>query len=389
MKLGLIINSRFKKYENHYYSINFDENLWNKRYLKFFDEIVVIGYEEEVIENPEGKYVQSDIDKVKFKCIPIKKKTDRVLKYKENIMFIEDAINDCDAVILRSWWGVSVCRKLNKTYMIEVVNCMWSSLWNHSVLGKLVALPYMLLQKKAVKNAPYVLYVTKNFLQRRYPTKGKRCGISDVVINGEIQGDIIQRKLEKYENKDNSKTIIGTAAAVNVAYKGQKYVIEALSILKKRNIDNFEYHMAGSGDQERLKKYAEKRNVLEIVKFCGAIPNEKMTAWYDSIDIYIQPSLTEGLPRAVVEAMSRALPCLGSDAGGIPELLQPSSIFKRRHKFAKQIANKLQRMTVQEMKKLSRYSIEKAKEFAPDILDVERNRFYEEFVQESKQHAAR
>ena len=53
MKLGLIINSRFKKYENHYYSINFDENLWNNRYLKFFDEIVVVGYEEEVIENPE------------------------------------------------------------------------------------------------------------------------------------------------------------------------------------------------------------------------------------------------------------------------------------------------------------------------------------------------
>ena len=87
--------------------------------------------------------------------------------------------------------------------------------------------------------------------------------------------------------------------------------------------------------------------------------------------------------------MSRALPCLGSDAGGIPELLQPSSILKRRHKFAKQIANKLQRMTVQEMKELSRYSIEKAKEFAPDILDVERKRFYEEFVQESKQYVAR
>ena len=147
--------------------------------------------------------------------------------------------------------------------------------------------------------------------------------------------------------------------------------------------------MAGSGNQEQLRKYAEKKNVTEIVKFCGAISKEKMTAWYDSIDIYIQPSLTEGLPRAVVEAMSRALPCLGSDAGGIPELLQPSSILKRRHKFAKQIANKLQRMTVQEMKELSRYSIEKAKEFAPDILDVERKRFYEEFVQESKQYVAR
>ena len=389
MKLGLIINSRFKKYENHYYSINFDENLWNNRYLKFFDEIVVVGYEEEVIENPEGKYVQSDIDKVKFKCIPVKKKVDRLIKYNDNMAFVENAISDCDAVILRSWWGVSVCRKLKKIYMIEVVNCMWDSLWNHSMLGKMVAVPYTILQKKAIKKAPYVLYVTNQFLQQRYPTQGKSCGISDVVINDEIQEDILSKRLKKIEKGNSCKIIIGTAAAVNVAYKGQKYVIDALSILKRNNIDNYEYHMAGSGNQEQLRKYAKKKNVTEIVKFCGAIPKEKMTAWYDSIDIYIQPSFQEGLPRAVVEAMSRALPCLGSDAGGIPELLQPSSIFKRRHKFAKQIANKLQRMTVQEMKELSRYSIEKAKEFAPDILDVERNHFYEKFVQESKQHAAR
>ena len=48
-------------------------------------------------------------------------------------------------------------------------------------------------------------------------------------------------------------------------------------------------------------------------------------------DIYIQPSLQEGLPRAVVEAMSTALPCIGFNTGGIPELLEPEYIVKLKN----------------------------------------------------------
>jgi glycosyltransferase involved in cell wall biosynthesis len=48
--------------------------------------------------------------------------------------------------------------------------------------------------------------------------------------------------------------------------------------------------------------------------------------WLDRIDIYLQPSRQEGLPRALIEAMARACPALGSTAGGIPELLAPSCL---------------------------------------------------------------
>ena len=51
---------------------------------------------------------------------------------------------------------------------------------------------------------------------------------------------------------------------------------------------------------------------------------------YDKIDIYIQPSDQEGLPRSLIEAMSRACPAVGSTTAGIPELLDSEFVFKRK-----------------------------------------------------------
>ena len=48
----------------------------------------------------------------------------------------------------------------------------------------------------------------------------------------------------------------------------------------------------------------------------------------DQVDIYIQPSLTEGLPRGLLEAMSRGCPAIASRVGGIPELLGNSCLHR-------------------------------------------------------------
>ena len=55
---------------------------------------------------------------------------------------------------------------------------------------------------------------------------------------------------------------------------------------------------------------------------------ERVMDWLDGMDLYLQPSLTEGMPRALIEAMSRGLPALGSSCGGIPELLPPECLHR-------------------------------------------------------------
>jgi glycosyltransferase involved in cell wall biosynthesis len=380
MKLGFVFNTRFEKFNGHYYSINLTEKLWNERYLPVFDEIVVIGRYVESKDNPEGKLQRSDFDRVKFNCIKDVGRIKRLFRQAEEEKFIESAILDCDVVICRSWWGVKACKKLNKRYLIEVVSCVWDAYWNHSFLGKLTAFPAFLSQRKTVLDAPYVLYVTKKFLQRRYPSKGKSAGISDVMLLEEMSDAKVKERIEKISGiKD--RIVLGTAAAVNVEYKGQKYVIDALSLLSKMTDKSYYYELAGGGDNSFLKEYAEKKGVLDRVIFKGSIPHSEIFDWFDHLDIYIQPSFQEGLPRSVVEAMSRGLPCIGTDAGGIPELISDKYICKRNKlTLSRQIAEKIQDLDSRSMISAAVENYEKAKEFSATKLTSERVAFYADFA---------
>ena len=64
--------------------------------------------------------------------------------------------------------------------------------------------------------------------------------------------------MEKIKTKKEDEPIVlGTAAAIDVPYKGQAYVIEAISKLNKQGY-NYEYQLIGTGDKTRLEKIAKE-----------------------------------------------------------------------------------------------------------------------------------
>jgi len=175
----------------------------------------------------------------------------------------------------------------------------------------------------------------------------------------------------------NKPVVIGTIGAANVRYKGQQYVIKAIYRLNKQGYD-FRYQVVGGGDRSFLMSLSEKYGISDKVQFLGSMPHEKVFEYLDNIDLYIQPSKQEGLPRALVEAMSRGCPAIGSNTGGIPELLNKELTFKKGS--VKELCNLLKRINKEEMLKEAKRNFEKAKEYSEDLLERSRTAFYKEFV---------
>lgn len=156
--------------------------------------------------------------------------------------------------------------------------------------------------------------------------------------------------------------------------------MEALGHLKKQGIVNFEYQLAGSGDQTYLKSMAERYNVLDQVKFLGAIPHDRVFDWLDTIDIYAQPSRQEGLPRALIEAMSRGIPALGARTAGIPELLEDKFIFSNTTNNINEICEILMGLDQETMLAQAKRNYIESKKYDKEIIEGRRKVFLKKFV---------
>ncbi len=382
MKLGFVFDARFVKYNGNFYATSLSVDALTERYLSVFDEMVVVGRYKEVSESPKGKLVQCNNERIEFRCVRDEHPLKRVLHFGKENKHLNKALSDCDAVICRGWRGTGTARRLGKPYMVEVVNCAWDSYWNHSLLGKLVAPAMFMIRRITTKNAPYVQYVTNEFLQRRYPTKGKSIGVSDVALQDAPEKDILNHRLDKISSKSpDDKIVIGTAAAVNVKFKGQRFVIKALAKLKRQGLTNFEYQLAGGGSNEKLKKLAERLGVSDQVVFKGSIIHDEMFSWFDTLDVYIQPSLQEGLPRAMIEAMSRGVPCYGTKTGGIPELIDASFVCKNNHRIADKLAFFLKNHTTEKALQMAKENYAESQKYQTDSLKSRFYQFLKEFSQ--------
>lgn len=380
---------------NYYTGSAFSQAVFD-RYLQHFDRITLLMRKADVAPDDAetlGRMNKLDTSRINVVLVPnltasLRSFFNIKLRRRFKKIVIENITPD-RAVIIRApsdsgAIAAKYCRSIGKPFLVEAVGCPWDSLWNHSLRGKVLA-PFAWMRfRRTMRHADYAVYVTDEFLQRRYPTHGKAAAISDVELQP-VDDSVLEKRLEKIKNHSGSVKL-ATAAAVNVSYKGQRYVIEALAKLKERGITNFEYHMAGGGDNSALKVLAQRLNVEEQVVFEGSLPHEKMFAWLDEMDVYIQPSLQEGLPRSVLEAMSRGLPALGSRTGGVPELLGDRYIFAR--KSVNDITELLTQLSNDEMQAMARENFEHAKAFQKDILEAKRYEFYADFAAAAKENNA-
>lgn len=376
--------------ENYYTDGNLNNSVW-ERYKNYCDElIIVLRSEEKVYSQEEAKNKFNIIEKNKTEIVEVpdlmrpKKRFFSIFWRKKASQIIESAIIDCDKAIIRSahnfytLTAIKMCKKHNKPYLIEVAGYAFDGYWGHGDLyGKIVAIPYELLAKKAMREAEYCVYVTNYSLQKNYKCFGETLGCSDVELNP-LDEKVLEERLNNIKNNGTKKLVLGTIGWVNLKLKGQHDVIHVLNKLKKTGVDNFEYHLVGLGDHSYLDKLIKKFGLENNVKILGPKPHDEIFEWLKSVDVYIQPSYQEGLCRAVVEAMSMACPIIVSNAGGNPELANPKYVFPKGNR--KALYKILKELNSEELSKEAIRSFELAKSYEKEILDNKRNEFYNKFI---------
>ena len=379
---------KFDSEGNVYTDSNFNENIWDRYRHSCINLIVVLRREETVysLDIAERKFNSFDSNKSTYVALPdLYRPVKNVLSLsirREIKANIEKQVKNADKVIIRSLGNIytnsalKFCRKYNKPYLVEVTGFAFEGLWYHSLRGKIVA-PFKELQYRYfMRNVKYAAYVTQEALQKRYPCKGMSLGCSDVELS-DMDSNILASRLKKIKVQD--KITIGTAAFLDVGWKGQEYVIRAVAELKKAGYIQFEYQMIGSGTGKRLKQIATELGVNDQVRIIGEVSHDQVFSWLDSIDIYVQSSFQEGICRALVEAMSRACPVVCSDVGGNYELVPSECLFKKAD--YKQLAKLLMKMTNKDEQEIeARRNFDKAKAFDRKLLDEKRDIFYKKFI---------
>ena len=104
--------------------------------------------------------------------------------------------------------------------------------------------------------------------------------------------------------------------------KGFQFLIRALPQIVEKAAHGFEIEIVGDGPyQKELLKLAAALDVAAHIRFAGSVPYAELPQKYRDADIFILPSLAEGMPLVVLEAMGTGLPIAASRVQGIEELV--------------------------------------------------------------------
>jgi glycosyltransferase involved in cell wall biosynthesis len=314
---------------------------------------------------------------------------------------VREAVDRTDAVIMRVSSQIGGClepwlTRHEHPYGLEVVNDPYDVFAPGSVeyrLRPLFRYWFTRQLRRQCRRATGVAYVTEKALQRRYPCAAFSTGMSDV----EIAADTILAapaaftthyssvELPKDDAVPVQRTVSGsrklrliTIASLAQMYKAPDVLIRAVSRCVAGGLD-LSLAIAGDGKhREELACLVRELGMQERIRFLGQIPSgAAVRDELDRSDLFVLASRCEGLPRAMVEAMARALPCIGSTVGGIPELLAGQDLVPPGDVDA--LAAKIREIlsSPDRMAQASSRNLAKAQEFREDVLAGRRRAFLE------------
>jgi len=139
----------------------------------------------------------------------------------------------------------------------------------------------------------------------------------DLMRSEEARTRLFEKATKLFGRNIIAKNVIGTIANFYPT-KGLEYLIQAANYL--RDIDDIVFFIIGDGElRPELEKMIQEKGLEKKVFLLGQIPDAYR--FLPAFDVFVLPSVKEGFPWALIEAMSAKLPVIATDVGAIPEII--------------------------------------------------------------------
>ncbi|MCF8094815.1 MAG: glycosyltransferase family 4 protein [Desulfobacteraceae bacterium] len=126
-----------------------------------------------------------------------------------------------------------------------------------------------------------------------------------------------QESRDKIKSRYKDKFLVGHAGALVNKDKGQQYIVEAAASMQ-HEYPQIHFLLLGQGrDEDRLKRMAAGLNNLEFAGFRANVGD-----YLGAFDLFLFPSLQEGLGSVLLDAMQFKLPIVATNVGGIPDIIE-------------------------------------------------------------------
>jgi len=239
------------------------------------------------------------------------------------------------------------------------------------LIYKIIWVNAMKLQCRLAKASAYV---TKKALQEKFPPgKGKfTCSFTTL----DLPESFISEKPKDADYFKKRPFKIVNVAMMQKHLKGQDIIIKAFAEFSKNK--DVELVLVGDGDTRvEFENLAADLCISDKVKFLGRkSAGIEIFSVLDESHIFVLPSRQEGLPRVVIEAMARGLPCIASDLPGNFELLDNEFIVKDNSVEGWRIILERVWSDCDLLASLSTNNIEKARYYSLPKVKIIREKFY-------------
>lgn len=365
-----------------YYARTQEKYDFYQRYLRVFDKLCLVT--RCVVEEQLGKTrVALDDPRIEYIPMPL---FSGPIQYAKNYLSIGKALRHitegCDAAIIRlpSTIAQRVCDQVKKSGTPYATELVFDAKDAYEGASSIVErLLWKVIHRQMIDdcaNADGVACVTEKYMQQHYTS------MKPEAFFGHYSSLALNSSFYTSERKYPSKDVLTIAhVCTQVQYKGRKghnEVIEAVRILKSRGV-NVRVQFAGPAYHDgirKLKQFASELGVSDRIEFIGGVNRIQLSDYLEQADLYVMPTWGEGLPRVIIEAMSKGLPCITTPIAGNPELVDEH--FLVPYYDTKTLADRIEELITDKSlyEQTSCISFERSKKYEATKLQERRDEFY-------------